>query len=281
MLPNLFSKSQQSIGIDLDGINIAVLRKKRGETKVLHAASGNFNSDQQKIKFLRNFFTQRKIRNKNIYTAIPARHTIKKELQFDIILQDIDIKLQLELEQKRYFPGITEKLAFDFIIKNTTKEKQNVIVYATKQQVLIDKLGLLRAVKLYPACVETDSFAWLRLLDSTQKKKLVENRAGVLLVVQHEILRIMIFNHNEILYENNEFTQNDVIIFVQRNLNHFAAANFHYKLTAFYLIGKKTLAEQLQQEIKFKITHVMPVAEIDEKLLLAYGLALRGFDDND
>jgi len=277
MFRSLFQKSQQSIGIDLEGINVVVLHKKRSEIKVIYTASGECNSGGEKIKFLCDFFAQHKIRSKNIYVAIPVKHTIKKELQFAAVLQEVDIKLQLKLEQQRYFPGITEKLAYDFAIKNITEEKQNVIVYATKQKLLADRLGLLCDAKIYPVCVEPDGFAWLRLIDPIQRERLTEDKVGVLLVVQHKIFKIIIFNHHEILYEHDEFEFDDVVGLVRRNLNHFTTSNFKYKLNAFYFIGEEDLIASLRQEMDLNIVSVVAV---ESKLLLAYGLALRGFDDH-
>lgn len=276
MLRNLFSASQQSIGIDLDGVSIIVLHKKHNKIKILHTASDEFSSDEKRIKFLREFLINHKICSKNIYVSIPAKYTIKKELQFSAILQETDIKLQLALEQEKYFPGITEKLTYDFVIKNVIKENQNVVVYAAKQKLLADRLNLLRDAKIYPVCVEPDGFAWLRLIDSAQRESLIEDKAGVLLVVQRKTLKIIIFNHYEILYENNEFEFDDVVGLVQRNLKHFTATN-NYNIAIFYFIGEENLTMPLRQKMNLRI---VSIAKVDNKLLLAYGLALRGFDDN-
>ncbi len=64
---------------------------------------------------------------------------------------------------------------------------------------------------------------------------------------------------------------------MRHNLSHFAATN-NYNITAFYFIGEESLIMPLRQEINLR---VVSVDKVDNKLLLAYGLALRGFDDND
>ncbi|MGD9108347.1 MAG: pilus assembly protein PilM [Gammaproteobacteria bacterium] len=277
MLRNLFHKSHTSIGIDLndDGVSVVVLCKKREEISVLRASSYECSSDQRKIKFLCDFFTSNKIRKKNIYIAVPAWQVIKKKLSFDAALQAFDIKIQLEFEQDNYFPGINEKLAFDVV------GEQNVMVYATKQKVLNKELEFLNAAKIFPMCVEPDSFAWLRLIKFHQKPSLVIDEVGVLLIVQQQILKVIFFNQNEILYENSEtlIRQNTSLAFVQNNLEHFASVNLSQQLVVIYVIGQQSWVKQLYQHVNLPIVKVVPFDDINEKLWLACGLALRGFDD--
>lgn len=277
MLRNLFYKSHRSIGIDVNDTSVAVvvLCKKRGEVSVLRALSCECDSDQEKIKFLRDFFVNNKIRKKNICIAVPVWQVIKKELSFDEALQDLDIKIQLELEQDTYFPGINEKLAFDIV------REQNVTVYATKQQGLNKRLELLNAVKIFPLCVEPDSFAWLRLVAFCQEKQLMIDEVGILLVVQQQMLQIIFFNQNEILYENSEIVikQKAGFVFVQDNLEHFASANLANQLVVLYVIGQQDWVAQLRQHVDLPVVKVVPFDDVNEKLWLAYGLALRGVDD--
>lgn len=277
MLRNLFHRPHTSIGIDVNdtGAAIVVLGKKYDEISVVCASSYESDSDQEKIKFLCNFFVNNKIRKKNIYIAVPAWQVIKKELSFDAGLQDLDIKIQLELEQDSYFPGINEKLAFDIV------GEKDVTVYATKQQGLNKKLEFLNAAKIFPVCVEPDSFAWLRLMAFHQRLPLVVNEVKVLLIVQRQGLKIIFFNQNEILYENSEtmIKQNAGFVFVQDNLERFASANFTHKLTVIYVIGQQNWIRQLHQHISLSVVRIVPFDDIDEKLWLACGLALRGVYD--
>ncbi|MGD9152532.1 MAG: pilus assembly protein PilM [Gammaproteobacteria bacterium] len=279
MLRHLFYRPHTSIGIDVNdtGVAVVVLRKERKKISILHASVSVVDGDQQKIKFLSDFFIDNKVRKKNIYIAIPAWQVIKKELSFDAALRDFDIKIQLELEQGSYFPGINEKLVFDIV------REQTVTVYAAKQQGLNRKLEFLNAAKIIPVCVEPDNFAWLRLIKFNQKPSLVIDEVGVLLVVQQQILKIIFFNQNEILYENSEtiIKQNAGFVFVRDNLEHFASANLDDKLATIYVIGPQDWIKQLRQCINLPVVEVVPFENIDEKLWLACGLALRGIDDQD
>ena len=278
MLRNLFYRKPKSIGIDIGDTAIAIVALRRRSNKIIvsHMASRDFSSnadiEQQKIKFLQNFFARNKINNENIYVAIPSLQVIKKELLFDEFLQDLDIKLQLEMEQKQYFAGINEKLIFDFI-----RSGRNAMIYAIKQQTLTKKLEFLQAIGIHPICIEPDSFAWLRLINVRKKKILSENELNILLILQKYTAKIILFNDNEILYENDKINREKGIDinFVQHSLEHFRATNSIYKFTTMYVIGEADWIGQCGQDIvKFELPK-----KINHKLLLAFGLALRGIDD--
>ena len=277
MLRNLCYKAHTSIGVDVNdnGVGIVVLCKQHGAISVLRSSLCECDADQEKIKFLRDFFVDNKVRKKNICIAIPAWQVIKKNFSFEESLQDIDIKMQLEFEQDNYFPGINEKLAFDIV------RAQNVTVFATKQQELDKKLKFLAAAKIFPSYVEPDSFAWLRLVAFLQEKKVFDDEVGVLLITQQKTSKIVFFNQNEILYENSEVVtqQNFDFTFVRNNLEHFASANLIRQLIVIYVIGCQCCVEELHQHINLPVIQVAPFDNIDEKLWLACGLALRGFDD--
>ena len=107
---------------------------------------------------------------------------------------------------------------------------------------------------------------------------------GGMLAILHDPT---IYDDMPFLYENSEvlinqhadIKQKAEFAFIQHNLEHFASANLDYQLAAVYVLGKRGWIKKLHKYINLPVIEIVPFDAVDEKLWLACGLALRGFDD--
>jgi len=295
---NLFSHNYDFLGIDINQHFIAFVALKNNLSVISIEAcdvisiSDVKNIDQEYIKAIKHFIKKYTIKTKYAYTNIASLQTIKKLIPFDTHLNDNDIAMQLNINQKQYFPNIDANLVFDFINKqqnNLKSHTKDFYVFASRASEISKRINVLKQAGLRAACIEPDSYALLRTILHAEKIKQNNLHVYILLHCENKQARTIIFNHEEILHE--QYLSKDNHINFQQIIHGFQTSHPDIQIQNVF-VPKETQHENFLQEemLPAAIKIIDPFQSIECKkniigenkaqLLTALGLALRGAHAN-
>lgn len=269
-----YLRKRSSIGIDINEKHIALVELQQKGQNIRLARADCYPSDivQENGAFKS---------NKPIYTAISSQYVIQKNLSFNEKNNKKAIQLLLATHQHDYFPGIQEKLLFDFTYR---KSQQNTCVFAVREADLLKRLQRLEHVGIYPFCIEPDSHAFIRIMHHIKRTPLTDNKIALLCIPSHNP-HFILFNDTDILYEQ---TQNSLIneeINCVQTLQNIPFSFPHHHLEEIYILGTDDLpwTKQLSRIFNLSPIFIDPFQHLfhenlpfSAQLFLSLGLALRG-----
>jgi Tfp pilus assembly PilM family ATPase len=299
MFYKFFFPSKFSVGIEFGDTELAIValtvaRKHLTASITEHRKIlPQEDREQQMLTYLKEIAHDKKIKSRNVHLAVPALHVIRKEISFPTLLNDTDVKMQLALQQEKHFPGIKEKLEFDFTVaaqQEDIKNERKLVVYATKSSVIAQQAKILQHIGMKFSSIEPDSFAWCRLLKLCDKLELAANEISIL-VIYHKN-RIVMFDNYDILYEQEatEGIRDNLLLFIKQTINNFQLTYSNYKFNKIYILGATDMCIQPSLDLDLPVINIDPFSKItmlasrlseEDKLnlLLALGLALRDIND--
>lgn len=291
---HLFKNHHTSLGIDIGEYTIAIVELRKNHDHIEMISQGLYdlsnNNPREISKIIIDHLTQKNIISKHVYLSFPSKFFIRKIFSFNPELNESDIELELSANQQKYFPGIQEKLVFDFI--DPEHNRQNVRLFAMRESQLFQYTQIMKQVQLKPICLEPNSYALLRTIPNTEKNSFLPNQVMALLNISKNS-RIIIFNPTEILYEQdfqNRLKESEISKTIQNFYLNFP----DYHLEKIYVIEslKKTGSSLSPPEKhnnfltitqkKIPIISINPFQKIlnanpKKQLLCAFGTALRSF----
>lgn len=269
-----FLMQRSLLGIDITHAYIAAVELYK---KQIISYGIRYRSTNNLLKELTSFICENHFQAKHVYTALPLEQSIRKNIPFSIELNEQDIEFELSTHQQKYFPGIQEKLVFDFV-----DQGDNKLIFAIKEAEIIRRIQTFKYVGFELFGIEPDSYALLRTVLHTESIALPKNQAAILLNTEPADTRVIIFNDTEILTEHidQSFDLQEILSRFQTNFPDYALKNI-------YVIGSP-LPRKLER-LNIPILKVDPLRKMfgttfdnlkhKNELLVALGLALRGLYD--
>lgn len=141
------SGSSVSIGIDIgrENICVIVMEKKNAELRILHKLKSKYDIEDSVHQVLRNAAILPYVSSATIVVGISDELVIKKTLQLDVGLNDIEIERCVEENAKSFFP----EYYFDFQIIGIHAEDNAKI---DVEMVVVDKNDLKTLLFMLKKC---------------------------------------------------------------------------------------------------------------------------------
>jgi Tfp pilus assembly PilM family ATPase len=261
----LFKKKQSLLGVKISGNTVSLLELDTKKQIKAYAVSSN-----SKLEIaLQQALAQMNTNVKNAAIAMPHCAVIFKTIELDPSLSDYEIESYIFANCQKLIGLPLEKIKLDYrIAEKNKRQKTKVELFATRAEWVEEKITLLKAANLEVVAADIDSYALLRAV------KQRESLFGVTAVVYAAQTNFIFFvtNKNQIIFykeaakigeclELYKTTENDPI---QRLL----------------LIGDLA-GEELKISVQEVVDFPCSLLDSNEKWSwLAYGLALRGFNND-
>ena len=246
-------------------------------------------TQEEIIKFLRQVTMKNSFKEASI--AIPSLQVIRKTYDFSLELNEADIKTDIIERQKRYFGEIKDELVIDFVITKSINEKahtRQVYLFAAKKLAISWRNAFLKKAGLVAIKMEPDSYALLRVLYKTEKIYLTLRQAGVFVNLGKKFLRVIIFNHLEVMVDQFiDLEMQEPTTFLQQILQYFTLNYGDYVIKQSYIVGngEKSVLEKFLKNSKIPFCYIRPFDNFnldiqnENNLLAALGAMLWVGDD--
>ncbi len=226
--------------------------------------------------------------------ALPVNNVITKRIKLASGLSDPEYEMEIRLNLREFFPGISTDLSFDFVKINRGEDYDDFLLIATRQELLNDYVAVVNQAGLKTEIVDVDSFAMMRAINLFH----VSTEAIIVLEVNLTLMHFMILQNNETLF----FQQINIFALSIQEINQriisliqlYLTTNRNIQFNTVFLAGKFHLLEQIvcfiQGECKLKVIFANPfsgmsfsssisfdmLSQIASRMLICCGLAMRG-----
>lgn len=196
-LKKYFIQNQYSLGVDFSehGVFMLELCQKINELSVRRIADDGSPKD---------------FKSKQVQGAISDLKVIKKMIYVGEELTQKDIKLDLQLNQEKHFPNITDDLTFDVLNESSETPKKGlrqIIVYAARTSDINKTISLAHQKGFLLSSLEPESMALIRLI-FYQKKSVDYSKEYIALFFVHQEYRLLAFSREKVVREQKQSTSN-------------------------------------------------------------------------
>jgi len=170
----LNKKNNQLLGIDISatGIKLVELSKENNRYHLERIGSvtlpegavveKGITNKKEVISALKKLIKSTKTKNKNVCIAVPSSSIITKMIQLPKDLNSEEMEERIMIEADQYIPYSIEEVSIDFTIKGENTEdpeKNNVLLVASRQEGINDRIEVLTEAGLTPAVMDVETFA--------------------------------------------------------------------------------------------------------------------------
>ncbi len=167
-----FNKSKAVVGLDIGSSSIKVVEveatgdsyrlKDYGSADLLPEAivDGEIMDRQLVVETIQNLFEAKKMKARNVVTAVSGRAVIVKKITMDRLSEE-DAREAIHWEAEQHVPYDINDVSLDFqILDGEVNPKQmQVLLVAAKRDMLNAHADLIREAGLSPVVIDVDSFA--------------------------------------------------------------------------------------------------------------------------
>lgn len=167
-----FSRSKSVVGLDIGSSSIKVVElesngdshrlKDYGAAELLPEAivDGEVMDRQLVVETIQNLFESKKIRTRQVVSAVSGRAVIVKKILMDRLAEE-DAREAIHWEAEQHVPYDINDVSLDFqILEGDVNPKQmQVLLVAAKRDMLNAHADLIREAGLTPVVIDVDSFA--------------------------------------------------------------------------------------------------------------------------
>ena len=210
-LSKLLGGKTQGIGIEINSekVNIAQVRRKgKSGFKLVHHATavlpegiveeGRINDPIALGEIIRSLLLEKKIKVKNVITAIPGRETVSRLIRLPAEISDAELReMVLNQEASLYLPFPREDADVDYQKLGTTLdddgvERLEILMVATPREVTDMYLQAMQTAELKTDIVEVTSFALIRALKDRLSGFATAAEAVAIVDIEYESTEITI-----------------------------------------------------------------------------------------
>ena len=168
----LFNRSKSVVGLDIGSSSIKVVEMEpAGETHRLKdfgvaellpeaIVDGEIMDRQLVVETIQNLFEQKRLRSRNIVSAVSGRAVIVKKILMDRLAEE-DAREAIHWEAEQHVPYDINDVSLDFQIldEEANPKQMQVLLVAAKRDMLNAHADLVREAGLSPVVIDVDSFA--------------------------------------------------------------------------------------------------------------------------
>lgn len=185
--------------------------------------------------------------------ALPAACVMKKHIKMPAALSDMECEAEIMMNISTYFPEIRDKLSVDFVSVHRNKEEQDIVLFASRQEVVDEYVAVVTEAGWVVNRVDIDMYAKARGLhyffseiSQSAFLEIEENKALFLLLQANNILFYHSFTFDS---EKEIFSQIKYAIKLSEALK---------SITKIYVTASlpHNLQEQCEKELMVKIQKI-------------------------
>jgi type IV pilus assembly protein PilM len=169
---SLFRRNKTTVGLDIGSgaVKVAVIDHSGPNPELVHLGQmplipdaiveGEIMDPQLVADTVRALFAEMQISPKRVVTSVGGRDLIVKKVQMDRMKQE-DAREVIHWEAEQYVPFDMTNVKLDFQILDPEGDglQMDVLLVAAKQELVDQKVTLLRDAELAPAIIDVDAFA--------------------------------------------------------------------------------------------------------------------------
>lgn len=193
------------------------------------------------------------LQEKKTAIALPAACVMKKHIKLPAVLCEAECEAEIMMNISSYFPEIRDKLCVDFVSIHRNKEEQDIVLFASRQEVVDEYVAVVTESGWVVNRVDIDMYAKMRGLHHVFPEilqgaflEIEENKALFLLLQAHNILFYHSFMFDS---EKDIFSQIKYAIKLSEGLQ---------SITKIYVTAPlpRNLEEQCEKELMVKIEKI-------------------------
>jgi len=167
----MFKKKGKAVGLDIGSSSIKVVELAPGKvprlvnygiSRVLPDAivEGEIIDREVVLDAIRSSFEGRSIKSKDVIVGVAGHDLIIKKITMDR-MSESDTREQIRWEAEQYVPFDINEVTIDFEIVNPNlgENQQEVVLVASKNELINNTISLLRELNLNPVAIDAAAFA--------------------------------------------------------------------------------------------------------------------------
>lgn len=168
----LMNRQKPMVGLDIGSSSIKVVQVERHGSEVLlkgfgsaelfpeAIVDGEIMDRQLVVETIQNLFESKRIKTRNVASAVSGRAVIVKKIQMDRMTPE-DAREAINWEAEQHVPYDMNEVCLDFQILegNSDPKHMDVLLVAAKREMLVAYSDLIREAGLNPVVLDVDAFA--------------------------------------------------------------------------------------------------------------------------
>jgi len=168
----LFNRQKPMVGLDIGSSSVKLVQVERigsearltdfGIAELLPEAivDGEIMDRQLVVETIQNLFESKRIKIRNVASAVSGRAVIVKKIQMDRMTPE-DAREAINWEAEQHVPYDINEVCLDFQILdgNSDPKHMEVLLVAAKREMLVSYADLIREAGLSPLVLDVDAFA--------------------------------------------------------------------------------------------------------------------------
>src|SRR3989338_836783 len=199
--------------------------------------------------------------SKQAHLSVASDRVMEKRIAFQSPITDRQMANLIKRNTEMYLPNIKESLLSDFVIDR--HDHFNVAIFSVRESDVVSMFQLTHALKIKVVSIEPDTYALLRAI---QFNGLVSKSMSAFLYRESDHFRVLIFRGDRVVDEER----------CALPFQYIAARYDPSQLEGIYMFGDIDSDKPVVSIDPFS-TFYIPASEKNDGLLIAFGLALRGF----
>lgn len=231
-------------------------------------------------------------KTKSVNATIPNVKFIKKKVLFNSVLNNNDIRSDLDINQSHYFPGISDQLVFDFVVKDPRTKQgddREVMIFAARSEEISQYQEKVKQFGLVLRFLEPENIALLRIVFYYHKSFKENEHYAAIFFIQNQY-RLIVFSKSAVLHEEIKTTSRDSwdeedVLLVCTMLQDAIQSLQLEAVAGCFLVSFKNISSGFisrlgkQQQSTLKVIYPFQYLNhevVEAEALFAFGSALRG-----